>query len=526
MVYWFTMFIMLKKPVIALTIVAIIAAVFISCAGAASPQSPAAPSAPVAITILHINDTHAHLEDVARRATLVKKVRDEVGSNRLLMFDSGDVFMGTPYFTLMKGQADLEFMNMLGYDAMTLGNHEFDNYEKTPQYLNDFIAKAGFPIVCSNIDFSKVAELRGKTAPYLIIEKNGQKFGVIGLLTEDTAEIADPGKNISIGDHVAAARQSVSLLQSKGVDKIIALTHIGWDYDTELAKQVSGIDLIIGGHSHTLPEVYPTVVANKEPTLVVQAEAYGKYLGRLDLTFDERGVIVKQAGSLAVIKDAAEDPEYAAVLAKYKAPIDQLQKTMVGKTLVDLDAERTDIRTQETNFGNLVADAMLAKASGVKAQMAIVNGGSIRTTIPAGDISLGQLQTAIPFNNDMVVFDLSGEDLVSALENGVSRVEDVEGRFPQVAGMRFTWSFGDEPGSRIRSVEVITGDGYQPLDRSASYRIVTNRYMQEGGDGYSVFQKGANVEYPGFVDYDVVREYIERNSPVSPKIEGRITSLQ
>ncbi|MFA5066285.1 MAG: 5'-nucleotidase C-terminal domain-containing protein [Dehalococcoidia bacterium] len=515
---------MLKKSFIAVTITAIIAAAFISCVGTAAPQSPATQSAPVDITILHINDTHAHLEDVARRATLVKKVRDEVGTGKVLMFDSGDVFMGTPYFSLMKGQADLEFMNMLGYDAMTLGNHEFDNYEKTPQYLNDFVAKAGFPIVCSNIDLSKVAELRGKTAPYLIIEKNGQKFGVIGLLTEDTSEIADPGKNISIGDHVDAARQSVALLQRKGVNKIIALTHIGWDYDTELAKQVSGIDLILGGHSHTLPDVYPTVIGDKEPTLVVQAEAYGKYLGRLDLAFDEHGVIVKQSGSLMMIKDAPEDPTYATMLAKYQGPIDQLQKTIVGKTLVDLDAERTHIRTEETNFGNIVADAMLSKATPVKARIAIVNGGSIRITIPAGDISMDQLQTAIPFNNDMVVFDLSGEDLVAALENGVSKVEDVEGRFPQVAGIRFTWIIGNEPGSRVSGVEVKAGGVYQPLDRSASYRIVTNRYMQEGGDGYSVFQKGTNVEYPGFVDYDVVREYIELNSPVNPAVEGRITS--
>ncbi|MBN1691275.1 MAG: 5'-nucleotidase C-terminal domain-containing protein [Dehalococcoidia bacterium] len=515
---------MLKKQVIVCAIFTIIAAAFVSCAGVASMTGAEAPCAPVEITVLHINDTHAHLEDVARRATLVKKVRDEVGTDKVLMFDSGDVFMGTPYFSLMKGQADLEFMNSLGYDAMTLGNHEFDNYEKTPQYLNDFVAKAGFPIVCSNIDFSKVPELSGKTVPYLIVEKNGQKFGVIGLLTEDTSEISDPGKNIPISLHVAAARRSVSLLQSKGINKIIALTHIGWDYDTELARQVGGIDLIIGGHSHTKPDVYPTVIENKEPTLVVQAEAYGKYLGRLDIAFDKNGVIVKQSGSLYTIKEAAEDAEFAAMLAKYNAPIERLQKTIVGKTLVDLDAERTHIRTEETNFGNLVADAMLAKSAPVKANIAIANGGAIRITIPAGDISLGQLQTAIPFNNDMVVFNLSGEDLVAALENGVSKVEDVEGRFPQVAGMKFDWDYNNEPGTRVRSVEVKTAEGYQPLDRSATYRIVTNRYMQEGGDGYTVFQKGMNVEYPGFVDYDVVREYIERNSPVNPAVEGRITT--
>jgi 5'-nucleotidase len=191
---------------------------------------------------------------------------------------------------------------------------------------------------------------------------------------------------------------------------------------------------------------------------------------------------------------------------------------------VNLDAERTHIRTEETNFGNLVADAMLSKAAPAKAQIAVVNGGSIRITIPAGDISMGQLQTAIPFNNDMVVFDLKGEDLVTALENGVSKVEDVEGRFPQIAGMRFTWKIGEEPGQRVGSVEIRVGDGYQPLDRSANYRIATSRYLHEGGDGYSVFGKGTNVEYPGFVDYDVVREYIELNSPVNPAVEGRITT--
>jgi len=510
---------MLKKTVTVVAITAIIVTVSLSCV-----ETPAPQNAPVEITVLHINDTHAHLEDVARRATLVKKVRAEVGADKVMMFDSGDVFMGTPYFSLMKGQADLEFMNSLGYDAMCLGNHEFDNYEKTPQYLNDFVAKAGFPIVCSNADFSDVPELRGKTVPYLIINKNGQRFGVFGLLTEDTSEISDPGKNIALGYHISAARKAVSQLKSKGINKIIALTHIGWDYDTELARQVSDIDLILGGHSHTLPDVYPTVIGDHEPTLVVQTEAYGEYLGRLDLAFDERGLIVKQAGSLMTVKDAPEDPTYAAMLAKYQEPIDQLQKTIVGRTLVDLDAERTHIRTEETNFGNMVADAVLSKAEPVKGQIAIVNGGSIRITIPAGDISMGQLQTAIPFNNDMVVFDLKGEDLVAALENGVSKVEDVEGRFPQVAGMRFTWKIGEEPGQRVHSVEVKTGDGYRPLDRSAAYRIATSRYLYEGGDGYAVFQRGTNVEYPGYVDYDVVREYIQLNSPVNPQIEGRITT--
>jgi len=516
------------KRALVISLIVIVAAVIviISLQIAAVPGGQGAGAGPAEITILHINDTHAHLEDIARRATLVKNARNEVGAQKVLMFDSGDVFMGTPYFNLMKGQADLGFMNTLGYDAMTLGNHEFDSYTKTPQYLNEFVTGAKFPIVSTNLDFSQVPALKDKTINTLIVEKNSQSFGILGLTTEETAEIADPGKNIAIRDHVATAREAVAGFRSKGINKIIALTHIGWDNDIKLAQQVSGIDLILGGHSHTLPSLYPTVVENVEPTLVVQAEAYGKYLGRLDLSFDGQGVIRKHTGALAVVKDAAEDTEYAARLSEYKAPIDRLKTTIAGKTLVDLDGERADIRTGETNFGNLVADAFLDKAELTKASIAIVNGGSIRTSIPAGDISLGQILTVIPFNNDIVTLDITGEQLIAALENGVSKVEAVEGRFPQVAGMRFSWNPVNQPGSRIISVEVMMNGGFQPVDKTAIYRIATNSYLSGGGDGYSALKQGRNLQYLGFIDYDVIREYIATSSPVSPKVEGRITRIQ
>jgi len=186
----------IKRPVAAtlLSVIALIAVILISFQGMACQGQQVPLSSPVDVTVLHINDTHAHLEDIARMATLVKNTRGEVGADKVFMLDSGDVFMGTPYFNLMRGRADLEFMNMLGYDAMTLGNHEFDNYNKTPEDLNYFISHAQFPIVCTNIDVSQAPELKGRIVPYLIVERGGQKFGIIGLLTEDTVEIASPGK--------------------------------------------------------------------------------------------------------------------------------------------------------------------------------------------------------------------------------------------------------------------------------------------------------------------------------------------
>jgi 5'-nucleotidase / UDP-sugar diphosphatase len=198
----------------------------------------------------------------------------------------------------------------------------------------------------------------------------------------------------------------------------------------------------------------------------------------------------------------------------------------VGKALVDLDAERAHVRTMETNFGNLVADAALASAETAKATIALVNGGSIRSSIPSGDVSLGQILEAIPFNNDIVIFDVTGEQLVTALENGVGKVEAVEGRFPQVAGLKFSWDPGSPPGSRVKSMDIKTENGYKPLDKSASYRMVTNTYLFTGGDGYTSLQKGTNVQYLGFIDYDMVTEYIQKNSPVNPKVEGRIISIK
>jgi 5'-nucleotidase len=381
--------------------------------------------------------------------------------------------------------------------------------------------------VSSNLDFSKVTAVKDKLQSYLIIEKNGQKFGIFGLTTEEVTEISSPGKNITVKDHIAAAREAVAALQKKGINKIIALTHIGWDEDIKLANQVKGIDLIIGGHSHTLPSVYPTVITNVDPTFVVQAAAYNQYLGRLDLSFDKQGIITKQSGALAKVKDAAEDAEYVAKLQPYKAPIDQLKAVIIGKTQVLLDAERANIRTKETNFGNMVTDAFLAKAKPVNAGVVIVNGGSIRSSIPAGDISLGQIVETIPFNGELVSFDLSGEQLLAALENGVSQVEAIAGRFPQVAGIRFAWKPGNPVGSRIQSVDVRSVDGsYKPIDKAASYRIVSTSYLYGGGDGYAAFQKGMNVNYLGFIDYTVVMEYITQNSPVNPKVEGRITEVR
>lgn len=476
------------------------------------------------LTILHTNDTHAHLDTIARRATVIRQVKKEVGRDNVLLLDAGDVFSGTPYFTIYKGSADARFMNYLGYDAMAIGNHEFD---LGPKVLSDFVGKVKFPLLCANFDFSKEDTLKDKIKSWVIIEKGKKRYGIFGLTTPETAEISSPGKNIVINDYLDTARDIVKRLESAGINKIIALTHIGWENDIRLAKEVEGIDIIVGGHSHTLPKTYPTVVADDNtPTLVVQAGEYGKYLGRLDVVFNEAGVIQAWKGSLIAIDNKVPEEKLCKTkLEEYKKPVAKLMNTIVGETLVELDGERSRVRSQETNLANLITDAMLEKAKIVNASIAIQNGGGIRASIPKGKITLGQIMTVMPFGNYLVTVDLTGQQIIEALENGVSQVKDLAGRFPQVSGIRFTWDPNAEPGKRILSVEVKNPDGtYQPIDLYKTYRVVTNNFLAQGGDGYTVFQKGTNIINLGFVDYEVLREYIQAHSPVEPKVEGRINS--
>lgn len=485
-----------------------------------------APSEPemATVTILHTNDTHAHLEDIARRAAIIKDIRNQSGKENVLLLDSGDVFMGTIYYNLMHGAADIAFMNMLNYDAMALGNHEFDGYDQRPNYLTEFVRNAEFPVISANIRTNRDANLNGKIKPWIVIERAGTKFGVFGLLIEDTAVISNPGKTIIIEDHIKWAEKAVAEFKSKGIYKIIALTHIGWHEDLALAKKVKGIDIIIGGHSHTIPSKYPTFVNSAEPTLVVQAGSNGRYLGRIDVTFDRSGFIREYNGALYEVKNADEDPAYTAKLAEYSAPLAQMKETVIGESTVVLNGEREDIRTSETNLGNLVADAFLDKAHMAKATIAIINAGNIRTSIPPGKISFGKIIEVLPFNNDIVVFNLRGNDIRAALENGVSLIENEAGRFPQVSGLKFEWDPKRPAGTRIISVDIKTGDEYRELDNKATYRLVTNSYLLGGGDGYSMFKNGTDIEYLGFTDYEIVKDYISSKSPVTIHTENRITS--
>jgi 5'-nucleotidase / UDP-sugar diphosphatase len=498
------------------------------------------------LRIIHTNDHHARIEPVtggtpvapihggvSRRKTLIDAIRDE-GGNQILL-DAGDVFQGTLWFTQYLGQADLEFYNALGYEAVTIGNHEFD---KGQQPLADFIKRANFPVLSANIAIAAdvPAPITGLFKPWIVKEIGGQKIGIFGLTTEETPVLSSPGAGIAFTNYIEAARKAVADLKAQGANKIIALTHIGITFDRELARQVDGIQVIIGGHSHTPmgPQVtppdpnrpYPEVIASpsNKPVIMATDWEWGRWLGDLTVGFDANGditsVVAAQPGEvLPIVEPNQGFEDRIKVLGQ---PLSALRTQVVGETKVPLNGARADVRAKETNLGNLISDAMLEKTRPAGAQLALMNGGSIRTSVDAGPITLGELIEVQPFGNTITLVSLTGDQLKVALENGVSQLETVAGRFPQVAGIRYSFDAAKPAGSRITGVQIADAQGYSPIKPDATYRVVTNNFLLSGGDGYSVLQAGANKLDTGLIDVDVTAEYVRTHSPISPEVQGRI----
>jgi 5'-nucleotidase len=488
------------------------------------------------LTVMHSNDVHATYDPdrqdnggAARAATIVKQVRAEVAHSLLL--DSGDRFTGSIFHSFYQGWDSAQVMNQMGYDAMVLGSYEFTHGAST---LSDFVDLLNFPVVVANVDFSKSDKLDGKIAPYMVVDFDGEPVGIIGI-TQGDSRIRPILELTFDTDYLAVVQRVADELAAQDVTKIILLSHLGYFTDLEIATQLSGVDLIVGGDSNTLlsntlPDAegpYPAVMESVtgEPVLIVQAWERGRVLGRLDMVFDDDGVLTAWAGDAVPLDGTVEaDADMTALIEDMREPLGDFLSESIGRTDVYLEGAEEVCRFEECNLGNLIADA-LRETTG--AQIGFQNGGGIRASIEPGEITVGEVFNVLPFNNTFVIFELSGADVIAALENSVSRVESTEGtgRFLQVSGLRFSYDGSQEVGRRIVSVEVLNDDDeYELLDPDEVYTIATNDYLFAGGDDYHIFADSGQNSYDfGRVMDEVVRAYITAISPISiPTTEGRI----
>ncbi len=467
-------------------------------------------AAPVDLTILHTNDTHDHLlpydtrngknlGGIARRAHLIKQIKAQTPAT--LVLDAGDVFQGTPIYTFYQGEADYKTMDQAGYDATTVGNHELDNG------LANLLKQAKgrtFKIINSNMQDPSGNPLFLRKH---IFERNGLKIGVFGLLGEDAhgAVAKKHQQDYVLLPPVKVAQEMVHELR-KDADMVVMLSHSGLEEDTALAKQVKGIDLIVGGHSHTKLDVPREVMNGDWRTLVVQGFQWGEYLGRLDLKVDN-GKIVSYDGKLLPITQAiAEDKLVAETVETYNAKIAKEMEIVVAQAPKGLSSEGKYLG--DSPLGNWTAD-MLKETT--KADIGIVNSGGLRASFQPGPVTVGAVYSVFPFDNAVVTIDLSGKLLQQILDTTASYLGG--SGFLQFSGVTFRID-----GAKAKDV-LVNG---KPLDPKRTYKVATIDYVAQGGDRHPLFTEGTNYQGQGVFLRDAVLTFLKKNPDVKAPATGRI----
>jgi|TARA_B110000967_G_scaffold201979_1_gene240031 5'-nucleotidase/UDP-sugar diphosphatase len=481
------------------------------------------------LTILHTNDNHGRFwhnrsgeYGMAARATLIQSIRDEVAGTggHTLLLSGGDINTGVPESDLQDAEPDFKGMNYMAYDAMALGNHEFDNPLSVLRQQHDW---ARFPFLSANIINQDTGMPLFKS--HEIFDLDGLKVAVVGFTTQDTVRIGNPEflQGLEIQSPIAVATKIVPAIAANS-DLVVAVTHMGHyrfgenggnaPGDVALAKAVDGLDVIVGGHSQTAtfsPDV-------QNDTLIVQAKEWGKYVGRLDLQLrnGEISVINYQLIPVNLKKKVLIDGEKVSVYIDQEIVADETLKAMlepyqnqgqeqlmqvIGHADAVFVGAREQVRTNETNLGNLIA---LAQMERVQADLGIMNSGGIRDDMPAGDITYKDVLKVQPFSNTVAYVDLTGAELMPYLQVAANK-EAGSGAFAQFAGTTITMN-----GNSIESATVAG----KLVEASKTYRLAINAYMASGGDGYPRLSDHANYVNSGFVDAEVLKDYISSHSPL------------
>lgn len=532
-------------------------------------------------TVLHTNDVHGRFEQItphgtrctessaleetcvggiARQKTLVQQTINS-GAN-VLFLNTGDYYQGSIWFYILGAEIVVDAVNYLKHDAMTLGNHEFD---RGAPGLEPFLRGAKVPVLGCNVDFSEEPLLKDHVIlPSLVVEKGGQKIGLIGYVTPNTTYLAKPGK-VRFTDEVECIQREARKLRAKGVQIIIAMGHSGVPRDVEICQRVPEVSLVVGGHTHTFlysgPTVdgkvsgdrpqgpYPTVVARPGASacLVVQDFYMGKYMGNITVTWDDHGDVVTWSGQPTLLdKTIPQDPAGLELLDKYRERVSKGRKMSVANTKVFLSGEKAVCRLGECNLGDLMADAFLKKMATFPSKVgswssvaaAICNAGGIRASIDeqttGGVITFEDLVNVMPFSNTLILVNVTGSQLKSLFEFSVHRHDPSgavgRGEFLAFAGIRVVFNVHNEPGNRVVDLQILCTEcrvpKFERVQDDQVYRIVTVSYIFTGGDGYNFsFVKPNDQLNTGLDDAEVVIEYLNATSPITQGLDGRITFI-
>jgi len=471
------------------------------------------------LRILH--DTHVHgryggpdeAENIEHYFGLMDHLAAE--AEHAMRLGNGDDLGSSALSSVFEGEHIVEAFEAGGIGHDTFGNHDFDF---GPEVLRERVAGTeGFQWVTANVVDTETGEVFGKeqgAKRFDIVEVDGVPVGITGMLTERASEVTNLGPDTEVREPVEAIRDVVPEMRSAGAKVVVVLSHVANDVATEVARSVGNVDVIVGDDAAEVlgaTEVQDTVLAfvgdGYDHLGELTLDIRGKTVRGYDFTLHETSEAVDELG-------IEPDEAVEKVADAYRADVDS---EVIGRTEVQLNCVTEDLRTEETNMGNFVADTVRAD---VGSDVVIQNGGGIRTDTlyPAGDVTDLVIRQILPFGNSTVELEVSGETLLEALENGVSEVDSLEGRFPQVSGMSFTWDPDAPAGDRVTAVTV----GGDPLDPSATYALGTNDFMAGGGDGYDMLSDAPTVG-TGENLAGAVIDRIERLTPISPDVEGRIT---
>jgi 2',3'-cyclic-nucleotide 2'-phosphodiesterase (5'-nucleotidase family) len=480
--------------------------------------APPALAEPVQVKILQVNDWDRFEEDDGRggfaRLMAVLEAEDAEAGN-VLFLHAGDAISPSLLSGFDQGEHMVALLNELPLRAFTMGNHEFDF---GPEIAAERVAEASFPVVNSNVK-TAAGELFPGTVESLLLEVEGITFGLYGLTTPDTIEIASPGDTV-FEPVLETGLRMRDALREAGADIVVALVHTGWEDDMTLYRN-GAADLILTGHDHDLRVMY------NGRAVMVESYNQADFVTAIELSIDRDEDGEASWSPAFRVLDTADYAPSEAALALLQPLEDQLSAELdieVGQTPVELDTRRATVRSQESNFGSLIADAI---RNATDADVGLTNGGGIRgdRLYEAGHVlTRRDILTELPFGNKTVLIAITGADLLAALENGVSQVEDGAGRFPQVSGLTFAFDASQPAGERVSDVKV----SGVPLEDDAIYRVATNDYMLGGGDGYTTLGNGQVIidAAAATLMANTVANYITAmDGEVTVESEGRITRL-